>query len=197
MRRAPARADHSRGLESCRQAVLSGWGLQAPVERPRAWTMVDPKHAPPAQTPRERLRRIALLGVFLATTALTVAATAQIFLAVFRPQATVTSIKCRPGVRSLLASLSRARATAARSTTDERTALSAYRSALLPEWGAAEAIRQKCRDAADREALSAFRAVELLRYAEERAVRYDALDLSLLRQRAPALTRALFQSETQ
>jgi hypothetical protein len=43
----------------------------------------------------------------------------------------------------------------------------------------------------DLPALKALRTIELLRYAEERAVRYEALDLSRLRQRVPALRKEL------
>lgn len=124
--------------------------------------------------------------------ALTAGASAQILLAVFAPPGgTAGQANCRDGVRALLAGVYRARGSAAARGEGEREALAAFRRALEPEWSHAAAIATACRQGRDGAALAAFRQVELLRYAEEQAVRYEALDLSLLRRRAPALVGSL------
>jgi len=152
-------------------------------------------NAPPAERappgPLERVRQVALGLVAVLALALTAGASAQILLAVFAPPSLGEQAECRPGVRSLLAGVGRARGHAAARGEGEREALAAFRRALEPEWSAAPSIRDACRRQNDRDALAAFRQVELLRYAEEQAVRYEALDLSLLRRRAPALVEAL------
>jgi hypothetical protein len=90
-----------------------------------------------------------------------------------------------------LASVDRARGQAAARADGERASLDTFRRALAPEWAHAPAILADCQRQQDGEALRAFHQLELLRYAEERAVRYEALDLSLLRKRAPALVGSL------
>lgn len=123
--------------------------------------------------------------------ALTIGASAQILLVVFSPQELGGAPTCRDGLRGLLASVDRARGQAAARVDGERASLDTFRRALAPQWSHAPAIFRDCQKKRDIEALVAFRQLELLRYAEERAVRYEALDLSLLRQRAPALVGSL------
>lgn len=128
--------------------------------------------------------------------ALTAGASVQILRAVFAPPGAGPWGEpgpgaCRMGVRALLAGVDRARGQAAARGEGEREALAAFRRALEPEWSHAADIAASCRRGRDVAALTAFRQVELLRYAEERAVRYEALDLSLLRRRAPALVGSL------
>jgi hypothetical protein len=48
-------------------------------------------------------------------------------------------------------------------------------------------VRALCKKDGDEAALQALRSVELLRYAEERAVRYNAIDLTKWRQLTPKL----------
>jgi len=139
----------------------------------------------------EQLRRVALGLVALLAVAVTTGASVQILLAVFSPPNAGEKTECRAGVQALLTGVSRARGQAAARGEGEREALAAFRRALEPEWSSAPTIRNACRKQNDRDALAAFRQVELLRYAEEQAVRYEALDLSLLRRRAPALVEAL------
>lgn len=127
---------------------------------------------------------------FLAV-AVTTGASVQILVAVFSPPGAGTPTACRSGVQALLSGVARARGQAATRAADERTSLSTFRRALEPEWSHAAAVEASCRRDRDRAALQAFRQVELLRYAEERAVRYEALDLSQLRKRAPDLARSL------
>lgn len=149
---------------------------------------------PPEKTPsqaKERMRRIALGSVALLAVAVTTIASAQILLAVFSPPGAGGAASCRVGVRALLTGVERARGQAAARGEGEQAALTAFRRALEPEWSHAAAVLASCRRTKDREALGAFRQVELLRYAEERAVRYEALDLSRLRRRAPDLVESL------
>jgi hypothetical protein len=123
--------------------------------------------------------------------ALTVGASAQILLVVFAPEELGGGPSCREGLQGLLVSVDRARGQAAARVDGERASLDAFRRALSPEWSHSPTILADCQKRRDREALVAFRQLELLRYAEERAVRYEALDLSLLRKRAPALVGSL------
>jgi len=139
----------------------------------------------------ERARRQGLWLVTVLLIGLTTVASWQILTAVFAPRGAREPAVCRAGIRQLLASVDRARAQAAARIEGERASLRAFRRALEPEWSHAAAIEADCRRQRDRSALAAFRQVELLRYAEERAVRYEALDLSLLRKRAPDLVDPL------
>jgi len=139
----------------------------------------------------DRARRLGLAAVAVLAIGLTAGASGQILWAVFSPPGAGEAAACRTGVVALLTGIERARWEAAGQGGGERTALAVFRRALEPEWSHAAAIENRCRRDGDREALRAFRQVELLRYAEERAVRYEALDLSLLRRRAPDLARSL------
>lgn len=139
----------------------------------------------------DQARRIGLWSVTVLAISMTTVASWQILFAVFAPPGALEPAACRAGVRQLLTSVDRARGQAAARIEGERASLRAFRRALEPEWSQAAAIEADCRRQRDRDALTAFRQVELLRYAEERAVRYEALDLSLLRKRAPALVGSL------
>lgn len=138
--------------------------------------------------PRSRLGVIvvAVVAVFL-----TAASAYRILSAVFDPPLVPTELSCGEGTRQLLASVERARERAAAQAHGERAALADFRTALEPEWAVSATIRNKCKASMNPSAIAAYRAVELLRYAEERAVRYEAIDLSRLRQRAPRLVSAL------
>jgi hypothetical protein len=156
--------------------------------------MVDAAGGSPEEPTRRGLRSpraVGLVLVALALTGITVSAATQVILAVFAPPRPPTSLGCRAGVIALERAVARARLEAARRASGELEALAAFRAALLPEWPLAPSIEAACRGAVDGPALEALRAVTLLRYAEERAVRYEALDLSVYRTRAPRLTAAL------
>jgi len=148
----------------------------------------SPAHHPSGS---DQARRVALWTVAALAIALTVGASAQILLVVFAPEQLGGAPTCRDGLRGLLTSVERARGQAAARVDGERASLDAFRRALAPEWSHAPGIVGDCQKKRDIEALAAFRQLELLRYAEERAVRYEALDLSLLRKRAPALVGSL------
>lgn len=137
---------------------------------------------------RAGLALVGVLALFLSATC-----TIQIVRAVWFPPQDLEGVACRPSVLGLVGAVQRARdQAAAESPQGERAALEVFRSALEPEWARYPSIRGACRG--DDGALRALRTVELLRYAEERAVRYEALGLSPLRQRALSLQRELGQS---
>lgn len=156
------------------------------------------QEATPPPNPPRRLRlspgrRAGLLVVGLLAIALSAVCTVQIVLAVWFPDRSAEGISCRSAILELSAAVDRARQrAAAEGPQGERAALQVFREALEPEWSLFASVRAACRD--DDRALRALRTVELLRYAEERAVRYEALDLAPLRQRALALQRELGQS---
>lgn len=150
----------------------------------------------PALGRRPRLspgRRAGLFVVGLLAVALSATCTTQIVLAVWFPKGDAEGVSCRSGLLGLAAAVQRAREQAAtEGPQGERAALNVFREALAPEWDQLPGVRQACRE--DPEAQRSLRTVELLRYAEERAVRYEALGLSPLRQRVVALQRELGQS---
>jgi hypothetical protein len=79
---------------------------------------------------------------------------------------------------------SRARLAAAEEIHGERAALVQFRTALEPEWKSREAVGQACRG--DSTAERALSELDALRYAEEHAVRYEAVALANQRRRADA-----------
>jgi hypothetical protein len=115
--------------------------------------------------------------------------TTQIVLTVWFPPKPRWEVSCHEGLNALLDAVERARAHAATESGGERAALAGFRDSLEPEWSRIATVRATCHG--DLPALKALRTIELLRYAEERAVRYEALDLSRLRQRVPALRKEL------
>lgn len=147
-----------------------------------------PTPAPAPKTPRSRFG-LAVVGTLAVL--LTTISAGHILLAVFAPPLPSTKLSCAEGTRELLEAVKRARERAAAQSHGERAALADFRSALEPQWHFAATIRKKCKSSQDKTSYAAYRAVELLRYAEERAVRYEAIDLSRLRQRAPQLVGAL------
>jgi hypothetical protein len=130
------------------------------------------------------------IGVFATiVSAFTLVCTLQILRQVFYPGWTDAALPCRDAVRGLLAAVQRARAAAAASKGDERAALDQFRAALAPEWSARASLQQACHD--DLTALRALKQVEQLRYAEEHAVRYEAVGLAGLRRKVRAIDKEL------
>lgn len=154
--------------------------------------------APPggsAPLPRRRrgpVRRAIFGLVAVAIVLLTSMGSVQVLSQAFWPEVLETPLTCREGAAALLRATERARLTVQEaSTLGERSALAAFRGALQPEWGYDEVIYLKCEAISDQEAMVALRAVRFLRYAEERSVRAEALDLARLRTVAPRLVRGL------
>ncbi|MCH2108806.1 MAG: hypothetical protein MK135_05720 [Polyangiaceae bacterium] len=104
-------------------------------------------------------------------------------------------LSCRPSIQTLATSLENARLLVADSLTPEEESLENFRDALSKTWVQLPRIKMICESDADRQALRALRHLVQLRYAEERAVRYQANDLSRLRSRAPEAVRALSRTQ--
>jgi hypothetical protein len=83
----------------------------------------------------------------------------------------------------------RARVAAAEEIHGERPALERFRSALGPEWRSREATARACQG--DPAAIAALSDLDALRYAEEHAVRYEAVALAKQRRRSDAIRREL------
>ncbi len=98
--------------------------------------------------------------------------------------------ECRPGVRALIDAVRRARHAAAEETGGEKQSLARFRAALAPAWRVRPDLSAAC--AGDPAASQALREVDLLRYAEEHAVRYEAAELALRRRRVLAIEASLF-----
>jgi hypothetical protein len=145
----------------------------------------------------ERKRRlgrrlgIAVFGIIV--TAMTAHWTIQVLSQVWaRPPEGVT-LQCRAGLQGLVAAVRRARLRAASTVGDERAALAEFRGALMPEWRDRTALNKAC--VGDTPLLEALREVDALRYAEEHAVRYEALGLAPQRLRVQALEQRLFPGD--
>ena len=66
-------------------------------------------------------------------------------------------------------------------TSGEREAVARFRTALDPEWSLRSTIGDQCKD--DHDSMRALGEVDRLRYGEEHALRYEALDIASLRKR--------------
>lgn len=136
---------------------------------------------------RGRTVGTALLGVIIAT--FTAVCSAQIIRQAWTPPGSAASGPCRESVLSLIHAIRRAREAAATSTAGERAALSVFRRSLDPEWSSRADIGRKCEG--DPEARRALPEVDRLRYAEEHALRYEALDVASRRLRVDGIARSL------
>lgn len=115
----------------------------------------------------------------------TVVLSVQIVRQVFEAPPTEGPLDCHSGLRGLVTGLTRAREAAAGQTGGERAALARFRGELGPVWQAHTHIRRACLH--DPDGLRLLREVTLLRYAEEHAVRYEAVDVAPRRRRVRAL----------
>ena len=94
-------------------------------------------------------------------------------------------VDCVPGIRSLVVAVDRARTAAAASHQDESEAVALFRSSLEPEWARRGDIERACQG--DPARLETLDAVIHLGFAEEHAVRRDAVELSEIRRKAADL----------
>jgi hypothetical protein len=141
--------------------------------------------------PRSLPRVIGLICIVLCSVYVASVSTYQILGDALFPEIVPTEYNCRSGTRALYESVEGARLRAAQVVQAEREALETFRSQLSPVWKQAAAVRSLCEKDQDLAALNALRSIELLRYAEERAVRYSAIDLTKWRRRTPELVGAL------
>jgi hypothetical protein len=145
-------------------------------------------------SPGQRLGRrlgIAVFGLIIGGA--TAIWSIQILYAVFAPPVLAVASECRSGTRDLLTAVHRASLAAAAESGDERAALGRFRAALEPEWSRRASLDSLCRK--DAKAQAALAEIDALRYAEEHAVRYEAVGLAPQRRRVQALY--LFESEGQ
>jgi hypothetical protein len=115
----------------------------------------------------------------------------QICLQVWNPTINPVHVGCSAGTLNLVEAIEAARAASA-DQAEEQAALAQFRGALSPAWAFRPALTREC--AADREAIRRLRAVDRLRYAEEHAVRYGAVDLAKRRQEVNRFIPLLRQS---
>jgi hypothetical protein len=113
----------------------------------------------------------------------------QIIRQVWAPNPPALALACRSAVRGLIDAVGRARQAAAAEMGGEQASLHAFREALGPEWKARPAVDTAC--AGDRDARKMLEEIDELRYAEEHAVRYEAVRLARERKRARAIAEEL------
>lgn len=152
---------------------------------------------PSAVARAARLRRtgrrvgIAVFGVIVVSC--TATWTFQILRDVFSPPNLTVAAECKSGARGLLVAVRRARLAAAAETGDERAALARFRAALEPEWDSRASLEGVC--GSDAKTHAALAEIDALRYAEEHAVRYEAVGLAPQRRRVQALDVTLFAGD--
>lgn len=151
--------------------------------------MADPSIRPNAIR-RGRAIGIALFAALVTT--FTAVCAVQIIWQAWHPAGALPAGECRTGIRQLISAIHRAREAASRVTGGEQEELTQFRAALEPEWSTRPSLTDRC--AGDTEALAALGEVDRLRYAEEHALRYEALDVANRRRRVEAIERRLLES---
>ena len=142
---------------------------------------------------RRRGRRAGtvLLGVIVTT--FTAVCSVQIIEQAWARPESPAPLDCRDGLHDLIAAVKRAREAAATVTGGEREAIAQFRHALEPEWSMRPGLADRCK--ADPRALGALEELDRLRFAEEHALRYEAVDVASRRRRVDALSRELPRSK--
>jgi hypothetical protein len=144
----------------------------------------------PSRSRARRLgRRLGILALATIVSVPTAVWTYQIMKAVWAPPSGPAPESCASGLRGLLQALERARSAVHEAGAGEQKSLTAFRAALLPEWGARPAVEGVCR--AEPRRLGILKEIDALRYAEEHAIRYEAGALAGQRWRARELERDL------
>jgi len=157
---------------------------------PGPWRIMT-RGPPPsrAEVARRRGRRVAVALFALVVGGATAVWSWQILWQVWGPGPPREPVECRAGLLDLLGAVRRARLAAAAETGGERAALARFRHALEPEWTQRPTLESSC--ASDLQLRKALGDIDRLRYAEEHAVRYEAVDLARGRRRAQAIEREL------
>jgi hypothetical protein len=140
---------------------------------------------------RQLGRTIGIAVFSLIVAAFTAVCSVQICLQVWAPEITPTTIDCSAGTLQLVEAIEAARLASA-DQAEEQPALAKFRGALTPAWTHRAAIDRAC--TGDVGAIQRLRAVDRLRYAEEHAVRYGAVDLAKRRQEVKRLLPLLRKS---
>lgn len=136
---------------------------------------------------RGRTAGIVLFAVIV--TAFTAVCSVEIIMQAWASPGATAQIECRKGLADLIGAVRRARSAAAGVTGGEREALAKFRQSLEPEWSSRAGLTERC--ANDPKAVQALGDVDRLRYAEEHALRYEALDVASRRRRVDAIEREL------
>jgi hypothetical protein len=142
---------------------------------------------------RRNGRRVGIVVYAVIVVAATAIWTTEILFAVFKPTIVAVATECHSGTRQLLLAVRRARMAAASKSGDERAALGRFRASLEPEWSTRASLDTVC--GSDPQAQAALAEIDALRYAEEHAVRYEAVGLAPQRRRVQALYETLFESD--
>jgi len=130
---------------------------------------------------RRRGRTIGTAVFAALVTTFTAVCSVEIIVQAWPPQGALADVDCRRDIHGLIRAVRRAREAALQATSGEREAVSRFRAALDPEWSLRPTIGDRCRG--DPEAQRALEDVDRLRYGEEHALRYEALDIASLRRR--------------
>jgi hypothetical protein len=138
------------------------------------------------ESAKRRGRRFAIVVFGLIVGGITALWALQIIGQVWFPEVAGT-VDCREGLRSLVDSVRRARTAAAEETGGERRAMARFRAELEEAWSRRPAIGAACES--DPDSRRALADVDRLRFAEEHAVRYEAVDLARRRRRVQALEK--------
>ncbi len=138
---------------------------------------------------RGRTIGTATLGILIST--FTAVCSAQIIQQAWTPPGSTTTVtgSCRDDALGLIRAIRRAREVAAASTEGERAAVVAFRRTLDPEWSGRASISTECRG--DQSVRLALPEIDRLRYAEEHALRYEALDVANRRLRVEGIAERL------
>ena len=151
---------------------------------------------PGSNRARQLGRTIGIAVFSLIVAGFTVVCSVQICLQVWAPEVTPlpagSNLDCSAGTLRLVEAIEAARLASA-DQAEEQAALTQFRVALTPAWTYRAAIDRAC--AGNAEAIQRLRAVDRLRYAEEHAVRYGAIDLAKRRQEVKRLIPLLRKSE--
>ncbi len=152
-----------------------------------------PPAAPSGARRRRTGRRVGIVIFGIIVVGCTAIWTTEILRAIFAPANVTVATECKGGARGLLVAVRRARLAAAAESGDERAALARFRAALEPEWDSRPSLDSVC--GSDPKTHAALAEIDELRYAEEHAVRYEAVGLAPQRRRVQALYETLFAGD--
>jgi hypothetical protein len=156
---------------------------------------MESKASDDGSAPAGQLGRTLGIAVYaLLVAGFTAVCSIQICLQVWAPKVVPAPFDCSAGTVALVDAIDAARLAAANEP-DEQTALAKFRGALAPTWKYRPALTRACAPISN--ALRHLRAVDRLRYAEEHAVRYAAVDLAQRRHEVEQLMMTLRQSSRQ
>lgn len=154
--------------------------------------MVETKSEPSAA--EKRGRKIGIILYALVVSSITGILGTQIIWQALAPASSPTTEDCRTAVEGLLAAVRRARGAAALEVEGEKAAVDRFRQQLAPEWNLRPGIGEACKN--DPNGARALQEVDLLRYAEEHAVRYDSVDVARRRRTVQALESQFLAPQT-